>query len=126
MSGIKITKKMMYAVAGIIALLIIILIFNAGSDATIDPALTQSLSVGQTYTLKNPNRGDVLLVKTPGKFGSREDESKDSENVCVVEGSTPAIVEQETVVNYMHFVKVKPTKGDCEGKSGWTSKINVH
>jgi len=125
MSGIKISKKILYAIAGVVALIIVITIYNAGSDATLTPTLTQALSVGQSYTLENPNHGGVLLVKTPGKFGSREDESKDSENVCVVEGSTPAIVEQETVVNYMHFVKVKPTQGECAGKSGWTSKINV-
>ena len=125
MSGITKNKKIIYAVAGIVALTIVYMIFSSGSDSTVSPGLKQSLSTGQTYTLDNPNHGGVLLVKAPGKFGSREDESKESENVCVVEGGTPAVVEQETVVNYMHFVKVKPTKGECEGKSGWTSKINV-
>ncbi len=101
------------------------MIFSSGSGSTVEPRLKQSLTIGQNYTLNNPNKGDVLLVRTPGKFGSREDESADSENVCVAVGGTSAKVEQETVINYMHFVKVSPVQGECKGKSGWTSKINV-
>ncbi len=127
MSGIKIDKKIIYAIAGVIALIVLYLIFSSGSESTIAPQVNQSLIVGQTYTLDNPNqgKGDVLLVRTPGKFGSREDESKESENVCVVKGNTAVKFEQETMLNYMAFVKVQPTEGDCVGKSGWTAKINV-
>ncbi len=124
MSGTKISKNIIYAIAGIVAIAIVVTIFTSGNDATVAPKLSQALTMGQSYTLESPNTGDILLVRTPG-FGSREDESKESENICVVDGNTPAIVEQETVINYMHFVKVKPTAGDCAGKSGWTAKINV-
>jgi hypothetical protein len=117
-------KSILYAIAGIVAIAIVVTIFTSGSESTVSPTLTKALTMGQSYTLDNPNEGDILLVRTPG-FGTREDESKESENVCVVESNTPVTVEQETVINYMHFVKVKPTTGDCQGKSGWTAKINV-
>ncbi len=124
MSGITKNKNIMYAIAGVAAIAIIVMIMTSGSDATVDPILKQSLTIGQTYTVDGANTGDILLVRTPG-FGSREDESKESENVCVVKSNTPAVLEQETVINYMHFIKVKPTEGDCAGKSGWTAKINI-
>lgn len=125
MNDIIKNKKVIYGAIGAVALIIIFMIFSSGSDSKLSPNLTKALTMGQTYTLDNPNHGGVLLVKVPGKFGSREDESKDSDNVCVVDGGTAAVVEEETVINYMHFVKVKPQQGDCSGKSGWTSKINV-
>ncbi len=124
MSGIKIDKKIIYAIAGIILLVLLYLMFSAGSDSTVAPNVNQALNIGQAYKLESTNGGELLLVRTPG-FGSREDESKDSDNVCVVPSGTPATVEQETVINYMKFVKVKPSEGDCVGKTGWTAKINV-
>ncbi len=124
MSGIKIDKKIIYAIAGIVLLVLLYLMFSAGSDSTMSSQVNQTLNIGQSYSLNSPNRGDVLLVRTPG-FGSREDESQESENVCVVPSGTAATVEQETVINYMKFVKVKPTEGDCVGKTGWTAKINI-
>jgi hypothetical protein len=120
----KINKNIIYAIVGIVAITIIVTIFTSGSESTVSPTLSKALTMGQAYTLDNPNEGDILLVRTPG-FGTREDDSKESENVCVVESNTPVIVEQETVINYMHFVKVKPTSGDCAGKAGWTAKINI-
>jgi hypothetical protein len=124
--GIKIKKTVLIGAGAVIAALLGLMMIS-GDDAKIAPQINQTLVPGNTYTLFSPNVGigEVLLVRSPGQFSSREDESADSNNVCVVAGSTPAVFEQETLINYISYVKVKPKTGTCVGKTGWTSKVNL-
>ena len=56
---------------------------------------------------------------------STEAEEDQEQSVCVTKAGTKATVEEEMVVGQLPFVKVKVLDGDCQGKSGWTSKVNV-
>lgn len=82
-----------------------------------------NVTVGQTVTVRNPNVGDTILVAVPGKLGSAANE--DEENVCLIKGGATATIEEEATINYITFVKVTVKDGECQGKSGWTPKVNV-
>jgi hypothetical protein len=93
-----------------------------------EQAKVPTIQVGQTYKLVNPNvsgGGDVLLLQAPGRMGATDPELREKEEVCVVKAGTPAKVTEQTVVNYVKYVKVEPLSGDCQGKAGWTSLVNL-
>ena len=107
---------------GAVILFILILFLFAGGSPKDAPQMKASLVEGQTYIIRNPNGGEVLLTAKP-MLGSSE--SGDDMNVCLVEPGTSAKYITQTIVSYIHFVQVSPTSGDCKGKNGWTSKINL-
>jgi len=112
--------KMFYGGAVVIFIVILFLFVSGGpSDA---PQMKMSLVKGQTYIIKSPNGGKVLLLAKP-MMGSSE--YTEDINVCLVEPGTPAKFEDQTLVSFIHFVQVSPSSGDCNGKTGWTSKINI-
>lgn len=118
----KKNPKVFYGgVAAILFIMFFLFTRGGGVESTKIPTVT----MGQTYELRNPNVGDVLLVATPGKLSSAEAKEEDSQNICVVKGGTRATVLEEAVVNYIPYVKVKPIEGDCVDKTGWTSKVNI-
>ena len=108
---------------GIITIVLTILIVNMLSS-TGSKVKLQPLQPGQTYTLKNPNVGDSLLTSAPG-LSSAEYVGDDSINICVAKPGTPAKYLEETVVDLLTYIKVEPLQGECQGKSGWTSRMNV-
>ena len=81
-----------------------------------------NLVSGQNYVMKSPNGGKVLLTVRPifGSAGSGEDN-----NVCLVKPETMVKLQEQTIVNYITYIKVAPQSGECQGKSGWTSKVNI-
>ncbi|MEE2767531.1 MAG: hypothetical protein VX679_08325 [Pseudomonadota bacterium] len=108
---------------GGIAVLLLLFVFNfVGSGAEDSKTMSTNLVKGDTYTLKSPNGGRVLLMGMP-TFGSAG--SGEKTNVCTVKAGTKATLEEWTVVNFIHYVKVKPQGEQCDGKSGWTSKIHM-
>ncbi len=113
---------------GIGALVLLVLgLFLLGGGG-VEQARVPTIQVGQTYKLVNPNvsgGGDVLLLQAPGRMGSTDPELREKEEVCVVKAGTPAKAVEQTAVNYVKFVKVEPLSGDCQGKSGWTSLVNL-
>lgn len=118
--------KVFYGGIAAVVLLLLGILFMGGGGGTKAPVPT--IQVGQTYTLENPNvtgGGDVLLFAAPGRMGSTDPKIREQEQVCVVEPGTQAKVLEQTVVNYISYVKVEPLAGDCAGKSGWTSIVNL-
>ncbi len=107
---------------GIIVLFLLFLFLLTGGEPADAPQMSLSLVKGQTYVVKNPNGGSVLLLAKP-MMGSAD--SGDEMNVCMVEAGTPAKFTEQTIISYLHFVKVSVISGECQGKSGWTSKINL-
>lgn len=118
---LKTNPKAMY-IAGGAVLAVIVLMMMRGGDGEIAQVRT-NVSVGQSVTVRNPNIGDTLLVAVPGKLGSAD--TGDEENICVVKPGATATLEEETVVNTIAFVKVAIQDGECQGKSGWTPKVNI-
>jgi len=80
---------------------------------------------GQTITLENPNGGNSHLTISPGLVSASDSEEDSESNVCTAPAGTQATVEEEQIVGLLPFVKVKVSSGDCQGKTGWTAKINV-
>ncbi len=105
-----------------VALLILLLFTFVGSGTEDSVQMTMNLVNGQNYVMKNPNGGDVLLTARPifASAGSGEDT-----NVCLVKPDTVVKLEEQTMANYITYIKVAPQDGDCQGKSGWTAKVNI-
>lgn len=116
----KSNPKVFYG--GAFVLLIFFLFTFVGSGPEDAVQMSVNLVNGQNYVMKNPNGGDVLLSTRPvfGSAGSGEDT-----NVCLVKPETVVKVTEQTMANYITYVKVEPQGGDCKGKSGWTSKVNI-
>lgn len=113
-------------IAGAVVLLLLILKLMGGGG--VEQAKTVTVQVGQTYQLVNPNvtdGGDVLLFQAPGRMGATDPEIREKEKVCVVDAGTRAKVLEESIINYVRYVKVEPMEGDCAGKQGWTSVVNL-
>ncbi len=121
-ANLKGSPKLLYGGIALLVLIVLWLMLRGGGEQI---EIKTTVTPGQTVTLQNPNVGNTLLVAVPGKLGSADDESDDSQNVCVVPPGTQAVVEEETVVNYIPFVKVKVLDGSCKDKNGWTSKVNI-
>ncbi len=110
---------------GLAVVMILVLFLLMGGDTSQAPQVKATLKVGETYRLVNPNGGEVLLVAVPGQFSSAEYNEEDSQNICLVDSNTRVVLQEETFVNYINYVKVQPSDGPCKGKSGWTSKVNL-
>ncbi len=113
-------------IAGV--LLVLFLVIKMIGGGGVDQLQVPAIQVGQTYKLVNPNvtgGGDVLLFQAPGRMGATDPEIREKEKVCVVKAETPAKVLEQSVVNYVKYVKVEPQAGDCAGKQGWTSIVNL-
>lgn len=118
--------RVFYGGIGAFVLIVLALLFFGGGE--VEQAPVPTVQVGQTYKLVNPNvtgGGDVLLLQAPGRMGATDPELREKEQICVVEAGTPAKVLEQTVVNYVKYAKVEPLAGECQGKSGWTSLVNL-
>jgi hypothetical protein len=119
---LKSNPKALYAAIGALVVIVLVLALSGGGQ---DVQVKTALSVGQQVTLDNPNGGGSHLTTTPGLMSTSEAEEDQEQSVCVTKAGTKATVEEEMVVGQLPFVKVKVLDGDCQGKSGWTSKVNV-
>ena len=87
-----------------------------------------TVQVGQEVTLQNPNittGGQVLLTEAPGQIISEDVKEREKQVICTVEGGTRAKVLEKQKLNLVDYVKVEPLSGECAGKQGWTSMVNV-
>ncbi|HEB78249.1 MAG TPA: hypothetical protein ENI90_06970 [Methylothermaceae bacterium] len=128
LTALRQEKPMLFygGIAGI--LLVLFLVIKMFGGGGVEQAKVPTIQVGQTYKLVNPNvtgGGDVLLFQAPGRMGATDPEIREKEKVCVVKAGTPAKVLEQSVVNYVKYVKVEPVEGDCAGKQGWTSIVNL-
>lgn len=108
---------------GVIAIALILMMAGGGSQQSAQVQV--KVAPGQNVVLQNPNIGNTLLVASPGQLSSADYDEKDSQNICEVAGGTPALVEEESVVNYIPWVKVKVLDGPCKDRSGWAPKVNI-
>lgn len=112
-----------YVLIGAIVVAILAMLMGGGEDVKKVP--TAVVSVGSAVTLDNPNGGNSHLTTVPGLVSASDAEEDKDQSVCLAKAGTKATVEEEQVVGMLPFVKVKVLEGDCQGKSGWTSKVNV-
>ena len=47
------------------------------------------------------------------------------QSICTAASGTHGKIEEVQVIDMLSYVKVTITDGDCEGKSGWTTKTNI-
>lgn len=120
------TNPKALAAAGVAVFLVLFLLLKGG-DQGVKPAPVATISIGQKVTIQNPNIGNTILLAAPGAVGLADsDNDKDDMIVCrhVVSGST-AVINEETTVNYIPFVKLTLNDGECAGKTGWMAKVNI-
>ena len=119
---LKTNPKARYALIGAAAIGFLAL-FMGGDD--VQQRSVATVASGQTVTLENPNGGKSQLTTAPGLTSVSDAEEDKEQNVCLAEAGNRGTVEEEQVVGLLSFVKVKVAEGNCQGKSGWTSKINI-
>jgi hypothetical protein len=120
---LKTNPKAMYAAIGAIVVVILAVAMGGGEEGG---AKTKAmLSSGQSVILENPNGGSSHLTAVPGLMSASEAEEDKEQSICVAMAGTKATVEEEQIVSQLPFVKVKIQAGECQGKSGWTSKVNI-
>lgn len=120
---LKTNPKARYAVIGAAVVVVLAMFMGGGSEVKQRPIAT--VSSGQTVTLENPNGGKSHLTAVPGLMSTSDAEEDKEQSVCVAEAGNRGTVEEEQVVGLLSFVKIKVTEGNCQGKTGWTSKINI-
>jgi hypothetical protein len=107
------------------AVVVVVLALTMGGGGEIQQRAPASVATGQTVTLENPNGGNSHLTTVPGLMSASDAEEDKEQSVCLAKGGTKATVEEEQIVGQLPFVKVKVLDGDCQGKTGWTSKVNI-
>ncbi len=120
---LKTNPKALYVLIGAIAVISLTMALTGGGSGQVE--VKTAVSSGQTITLDNPNGGLSHLTISPGLMSASDSEEDKEQSVCTAPAGTHGTVEEEQVVGLLPFVKVKITDGDCQGKTGWTSKINV-
>lgn len=124
LNTLKTNPKAIYAAGGAVILVLLALAFGGGGSGEVQ--IKSTVQVGQTVVVSNPNVGDSQLTVAPGLINvASGEEQTDEQRVCVVPAGTHATLEEESIVGALPFVKLKILDGSCEGKSGWTSKVNV-
>lgn len=107
---------------GALVLLLVFFLFSGGGETK----KAISFVEGQTYILNNPNQGKLVLMAVPSLASTAIYQGKETDDSgCLVLPDTPANYLEQTMVGYIHYVKVVPTEGKCEGRSGWTASVNV-
>jgi hypothetical protein len=120
---LKTNPKARYALIGAVAALIVWILLPSGGS--VKQAPVAAVSAGAAVTLENPNGGLSHLTTVPGLVSASDAEEDKEQSVCLAKAGTKATIEEEQVVGMLPFVKVKVLDGECQGKSGWTSKVNV-
>jgi hypothetical protein len=112
-----------YALIGAAAIALLAMFMGGGSE--VQQKQIVSVTAGQPVTLENPNGGKSHLTTVPGMVSASNAEEDAEQSVCIAEAGNRGTVEEEQVVGLLSYVKVKVSEGNCQGKSGWTSKINI-
>lgn len=123
LSAIKNNPKALYGLIGAIVVGSLALALSGGDDSK--AVAKAAITKGQSVVLENPNGGLSHVTAAPGMMGAQTAEEDVEQDICVAESGTPATVEDEQVTGMLPYVKVAITGGPCQGKSGWTTKVNV-
>jgi hypothetical protein len=119
----KNNPKALYALGGAVVVIALAIAMGGGGGEEVLQMKT-ALTVGQTVTVRNPNIGDTWLTAVP-KMGSEDTGEEKEQYICLVKGGATATVEEEGVITYIPYVKITIKDGDCQGKTGWTPRVNV-
>lgn len=122
--------KVFYGIIGGVALLVMYMMFFSGNPEVISGPAQLNLTVGQSYTLKSPNRAgekpEVRMVSTPGQMEAYDDtEESDREGCKTLPEGTRVTVKDLFKQPGMNFAKVEINDGDCKGKTMWTLAVNL-
>jgi hypothetical protein len=120
---LKTNPKVLYGAIGGVVVIMLGLAMGGGGEG--EKVKVASIGPGQTVTLENPNGGLSHLTAVPGMQSASEAEENQEVSICVAAGGTRASVEEEQMVGMLPYVKLKVIDGDCQGKTGWTSKVNI-
>lgn len=127
--------KVFFGGAGAIAVIFLFLVMSGGSDPKLPVHQAKPIVPGQNYVLKSPNTYDptatVRLVAVPGSMAAYDDtEEADREGSCKHMPQNTAVKltqsQADSTDSNVVWVEVEMTgAGDCQGKRGWTSAINL-
>lgn len=106
-------------IAAVVVVFLLIVITPGGKDVE-----SQAFSMNSTYTFSNPNGGNILLTAVP-TFSSADYVGEDSINICTVKPGAQGKLIEKRVVNYIPYIRLEVMNGDCQGKKGWTSSVNI-
>lgn len=123
MSGLKENPKAVYGVAGLLAAGILAYLF-AGANSQPETR-NLAISQGQSITIENPNGGLSHITAGPGMMSASVSEEDKEQSICTAQPGTQAVIEDQQVIDLLQYVKIRITNGDCEGKTGWTTKTNI-
>jgi hypothetical protein len=123
LSAIKGNPKALYGLIAAIAIVTLGLALFGGGESKV--VVNTAISKGQSVVLENPNGGLSHVTAAPGMMGAQTAEEDVEQDICVANSGTHATVEDEQVTGLLPYVKVAISDGPCQGKSGWTSKVNV-
>ena len=123
--------KVFFGAIGVVVVLLLILMMSGGETPKPVSGLTlKNLTVGQKYELKSPNSIDpsatVRLVSAPSTQAYDDTEVADRNTPCqhMPQGTSVSVVEIQDVSG-AKFAKVQIETGDCKGRDGWVSAIDV-
>ena len=121
-SAIKSNPKLIGGLVAVVVGGLLLSLAGGGSTGTVAKPI---LSAGQAVTLENPNGGLSHVTAGPGMMSSSVSEEDKDQSICTAKSGTRGTVEDQQVIDMLSYVKVKISDGDCQGKSGWTSAMNV-
>ena len=126
---LKTNRKAQYA-AGAVVAVILLATFMGGGGGQLPQRGQAVVNTGQTVILENPNGGNSHLTQGPGLMSAADAEEDKDQSVCLAKAGTQGKVVEVQMIpvlggGSLPFVKIEVLDGDCKGKTGWTSKVNI-
>jgi hypothetical protein len=120
------TNRTAQIAVGVAAVVVVLAMTMGGGGGEGEKTrVNANVAAGQSVVLENPNGGNSQLTMAPGLVGASDAEEDKDQNICLAKAGTKGTVQEEQVVGMLPYVKIKVTEGECQGKEGWTSKVNV-
>ena len=127
--------KVFFGGIGAVVILLLIMMMSGEDKPNLPVHQAKPMVPGQNYVLKSPNTYDpsatVRLVAVPGSMAAYDDtEEADREGACkhMVQNTPVKLVQlqNDSTDSSVVWVEVEMTgSGECQGKKGWTSAINL-
>ena len=123
LGGIPANPKALYG--GVAAALVLGLVYLGFSGGSTSESRIVNLGQGQAVVVENPNGGLSHITAGPGIMSASVSEEDRDQSICTAKPGTSATVDEVQTIELLTYVKVTLTDGECEGKSGWTTKTNI-
>ena len=127
--------KVFFGGVGTVVVLLLYMMMSGSDKPDLPVHQAKPMVPGQNYVLKSPNTYDpnatVRLVSVPGSMAAYDDtEEADREGACkhMVQNTPVKLVQtqKDSTDPNVVWVEVEMTgAGECQGKKGWTSSINL-